>query len=40
MSERGQKIFKWIVWLVIVILVVVKVLGLRETVSEFGVLMN
>lgn len=40
MSERGQKIFKWVVWLVIIALFVVKVISLATMVKEAGTLMS
>lgn len=40
MSERGQKIFKWVVWLVIIALFVVKVVSLATMIKDAGTLMS
>ena len=40
MSERGQKIFKWVVWLVIIALFVLKVISLATMVNDAGTLMS
>lgn len=40
MSERGQKIFKWIVWIVIAALFAVRILNLAATIKDAGSLIS
>jgi hypothetical protein len=40
MSERGQKIFKWIVWIVIVALFAIKIPHLAANINDVGELIS